>query len=168
MANSHIEIWNNILNLDYNKEFLKSKIKENSINMHIFDLIERLLVLDPALRLGVENINDLKFHPYFLSKYHITFLDINWSNLKKQRSPSIKKYVNDKINELNKNINEKKGEIHEEIPDISITGDFTNIFIEKIDSLKQINNSLFKQKFKNQKINVRKQIDLWSDIISDT
>lgn len=45
------------------------------------DLIKKLLVLDPAKRLGANGADEIKQHPFFKG--------VNWSTLRKQQAPVI-------------------------------------------------------------------------------
>lgn len=59
------KIFENIVNLKIPWEDIEIGTEENQVSPKAFDLISKLLVLDPEKRLGKKSINEIKSHPFF-------------------------------------------------------------------------------------------------------
>jgi serine/threonine protein kinase len=78
-GNTVNEIFSNIVNRKISLPRIGTK--ENNISVEAYDLINRLLDINPATRLGAAGPQEVKNHPFFKG--------VNWKNIKNGKPPQI-------------------------------------------------------------------------------
>ncbi len=100
---------------------------DNDDLMNLCDLINKLLVYDDKKRLGYDNINNIKKHPFFGERFE-------WKKIyhRSYKSPfNTYDYLFKKRNEKNDNINENLSDINKEKEKINNLSDEEKIKIQK-------------------------------------
>lgn len=172
----------NILGLKINwtsyENLFKSNRFSDSILHHGKDIIQKFLVLDPKIRWGYDNIDDIKSHSFFLN--------FDWKNIKSISDPLVKKHVYDQIKEVNKKSKEDSINLSRKDDTLNETLKFNNMSLnelnqtlidmqqpknffksERVDNLYLICQDVLRKNIKQKNINIDYGDEKFTDMMND-
>ena len=145
--------YENIRNMKIDWIFLENSILTRDgqqLDVTVIDLIKNLIVLEPEKRLGYEDIQDLKSHP-FLKEW-------NWTNPSANEEAFLANYVKDRINKTNKELSKIKNidleQIKENLKENFNSDKYTFVCKSRNDNLGQANREMINKSLTTIKPNI--------------